>query len=97
MIKEEWINNIIGATSGIKEVEVNPFLFQKILNKINQPEIAPVLSFRYKMNWAFAISFVILLNFSSMLFYKSLVQKKNQDINIDALSKEINPTTNFNY
>jgi len=65
MNKEKWINEIMNSLDDVKSAEANPFLYNKILNKIGSGEIeyTPM-----KLVWLAAASFALLavLNFQAM-------------------------------
>ena len=65
MNKEKWINEVMNSLDDMKSAEANPFLYNKILNKIGSGEVeyAPM-----KLVWLAAASFTLLavLNFQAM-------------------------------
>jgi len=65
MNKEKWINEIMNSLDNVKSAEANPFLYNKILNKIGSGalEYTPI-----KLVWLAAASFALLavLNFQAM-------------------------------
>ena len=65
MNKEKWINEVMNSLDDVKSAEINPFLYNKILNKLGSGEIeyAPM-----KLVWLAAASFALLavLNFQAM-------------------------------
>lgn len=65
MNKEKWINEVMNSLDDVKSAEANPFLYNKILNKLGSGEIeyAPM-----KLVWLAAASFALLaiLNFQAM-------------------------------
>ena len=65
MNKEKWINEVMDSLDDLKSAEVNPFLYNRILSKINSKnaEYTPA-----KLVWMAAASFVILiaLNFQAI-------------------------------
>ena len=97
MKKEEWINSILETASGIKETDVNPFLYQKITDRLNQSEKSIRPSLKYNLGWAVAISVVIALNVSSLFIYNTKIHKQQESASIEALSNEMISTTNYNY
>lgn len=96
MKKEDWINNVIESASQIKQVEANPFLFEKTLNQINVDKAKPS-TIRFSIGWATAILLFIALNLSTILIYQSKTHKQNDSANIEALSNELNSNTTYNY
>jgi hypothetical protein len=97
MKKEEWINNILESASEIKEVEADPYLYNKIMNKVGTAERSYVPGPRYKLSWAIAISLVIVFNASAVIIYQSKIHKQKNVTAIEALSKEMISGTTYNY
>ena len=58
MNKEKWIDDVINSLDGVQPAEANPYVYTKILSKINTAaaEYAPA-----KLVWLAAASFILLL------------------------------------
>jgi hypothetical protein len=97
MKKEEWINEILESASEIHEAEVNPFLFQKITGRLNQPEKAFGSSLKLNLNWAAVISIVIAMNISAFIIYQSKIHKQTETSEFEAFANELNTLTTYNY
>ncbi len=97
MKKEDWINSILDSASEIEAVEANPYLFNKITSRINQPKTISKPMVKYNVGWAVAISLVVALNVSSLVIYKTKIHKQTESASIEALSNEMISTTNYNY
>ena len=96
MKKEEWINSVLESASKINEVDTNPFLFEKVLNRLNEkPSKVAVLKFN--ISWAAAIILFVALNLSTMIIYQTKNRKQNESAAIKELSIEINSNTAYNY
>ncbi len=56
--KENWINEVESSLNGLQPAEVNPYLYAKIINRLNsvKSDYAPA-----KLIWATLASMVILL------------------------------------
>ncbi|CAN5123764.1 hypothetical protein BH09BAC3_BH09BAC3_30080 [soil metagenome] len=56
--RNEEIESILSSLDGLKPVSANPFLYEKIRNRIQakHPVTQPVLK------WALALSFILILN-----------------------------------
>ena len=65
MDKEKNINEILNSLDGIQKAGANPFLFEKISNKINSPGLEKV---PLKFVWLTAFAFVILLLLNFLVF-----------------------------
>ena len=55
MKKEEWINNILESASEIKEAEPNPYLYSKILNRLNHSGKETAYTLKHNLRWAAVI------------------------------------------
>ena len=97
MKKEEWINSILESASGIEDAEPSPFLFGKIMNKLEQQEPATANPVRYRLAFSAAVLLLLLINISALVIYKSQANNQDETVAISALSKEMNPTTTYNY
>ena len=97
MKKEEWINSIMESASEIKEVAPNPYLYNKVLNRLGQPEKLSTPTMKYKLRWAFAFSIVIAFNLSAFFIYESKLHKQKEASSIESLSNEMISSTTYNY
>ncbi len=97
MKKENEINRILESATEINQVDANPYLFNKICDKLEaQPDGTLVYS-KVKIGWVVMITLTIALNISTLLFYGINNQKQQKVSNIEALSNEINLTNTYNY
>ncbi len=97
MEKENWINEVIQSTKGMKPMEANPFLFEKIAHKIELNKTEEVRAKSFLKGWALAASVVVLLNivsFTHILKDKPVHQK---EMGYQALSKEMGLIQTNNY
>jgi hypothetical protein len=97
MEKENWINEIMQSTKGIKPLEANPFLFEKVAHKIELNKKNEAQEKSFIKGWVLAASLVILLNivsFTHMLKDKPVHQK---EMGYQALSKEMGLIQTNNY
>jgi hypothetical protein len=97
MKKEYWINSILQNASEINEVEANPFLFEKINNRLSVRSEAVKYKVKYKLGWAVAIALVVALNVSTLLIYSLKDQKQNEAASVSALTAELNSNISYNY
>jgi hypothetical protein len=97
MKKEEWINSILESASEIKEVEANPYLYSKVMNKVSTAKGSSILGRHYKLSWAIAISLVIVLNASAVIIYRSDVHRQKKTAAMEELSEEMTSNTTYNY
>jgi hypothetical protein len=94
---EEEIERTMQSLNGLKKLEANPFLFQKVQARIEEEanEKLPIL----KPNFLAAIVIIILLNILTLAyFYKDVSSIKNSVNNetIQSISKEYNINTVYN-
>jgi hypothetical protein len=97
MEKEDWINSILESVSGIKQVESNPYLYQKIVHRINQAVTDSTPRLKYKIGWALVFFIVIVGNVSAFAVYKSKIDKQKESAAIEALSSEMISNSTYNY
>jgi hypothetical protein len=97
MKKEQWINDIFETASEIKEVEAGPYLYQKIISRLHQPEESSATIWKFKLEWALAFFLVIAINISSFVVFKTKMKKEKEQSAIQALSGEISFNTLYNY
>ncbi|HKC69061.1 MAG TPA: hypothetical protein VKG26_12575 [Bacteroidia bacterium] len=97
MEKENWINEVMQSTKGMKPAEPNLFLFEKIAHKIerNKKEEAQLKS--SLKGWALVASVVIAVNLISFVYALKDKPNKQQEIGYRALSKEMGLVQNSNY
>lgn len=97
MKKEEWINHILESSEDIKPAEPNPFLYHKIMSKLEGAGYSKPISTSYITKWAFAASAMILLNISGLITYNKWVKQQHEEVALSALSKEMGIISTFNY
>lgn len=98
MKKEEWINGIMETVSEIKEAEPNPYLYSKIMNRLNsQSANNGELELKFNFAWVGAILIIIAINISAFVLYTSNSHKQKEVAVIEALSNEMISGTTYNY
>jgi len=81
----------------IAEAEANPYLYQKIENRLSTHGKNSSGVFKYKMQWVAAFFLVVALNASSFVIYASKM-KKHRDVSaIEALKGEIITSNTYSY
>jgi hypothetical protein len=76
--KEKWINEVENSLNRLGQAEVNPYLFSKIISRLNEKtEVAPA-----KLIWGGAMAFLILLfiNIIAIKVSSGSTQKNNSDV-----------------
>lgn len=65
MNKDKWINEVMSSLDEVRSAEASPFLYNKILNRINSSKVEYTPA---KLVWLAAASFLILivLNFQAI-------------------------------
>lgn len=98
MKMEEWIHNILDSAADIKPAEPNPFLYQKIMNKIEYASRNEVTVIRLRTSLAIAASLLIIINLAGLWMLKSKPdQQQSENIAIIHLSQEMGTGTTYNY
>ena len=91
--KEQWIANVLDSANQIAESKPNPFLFQKIKNKIElQAQLRAPANNQFNYKWAFAFVAIIALN-TFALYLNSNKSARQKTIN----TIELNNQTVYNY
>lgn len=95
MNKEKWINEVMNSLDDVKSAETNPFLYNKILSKMNTVKEEPTSN---KLVWLMAASFAILvaLNFQAI---KTSSSSKNEKTDVEQIANAYNlvNTNSINY
>jgi hypothetical protein len=89
MEKESWINYVMQSTKGMKPMEADPFLFEKISFQIEKKESNVKQEISFLKSWALAASLVVVINLVSLIY---LIKDKpgfRQEKGYAALSKEM--------
>ncbi|MGZ4054294.1 MAG: hypothetical protein ACXVPU_18430 [Bacteroidia bacterium] len=96
MDKEKWINDVMNSLDGIKSPGVNPFLYNRILEKIGSgnSEYAPM-----KLVWLAAASFILLiaLNFTIIKAASSAHGNKKNELQKIAADYQLLNENSINY
>ena len=96
MNKEKWVNEVMNSLDDVKSAEANPFLYTKILAKINSgnTEYAPA-----KLVWLAAASFalLILLNFTIIKSSNNSSKRENAEVQTLAKGYDLMNTNPVNY
>ncbi|MDP3558202.1 MAG: hypothetical protein Q8T03_12585 [Bacteroidota bacterium] len=93
--KQKWINEVENSLDGLNSVEVNPYLYSKIINRLNEPvEITSS-----KIVWASIASFVIIitLNVFVITTSKSNAIENNSDLQVVAKQYQLINENTINY
>ncbi|MFI5140826.1 MAG: hypothetical protein ACHQII_00595 [Bacteroidia bacterium] len=97
MEKENWINEVMLSTKGMKPVEANPFLFEKIAHKIELNKRDEVYAKSFSKGWALAASLLIVVNIISFTYMLKDKPSQQKEIGYQTLSKEMGLAQTFNY
>jgi len=73
--KEKWINETLESIEGMNRAGANPFLFEKVMNRMNAVDSAPVLK-PATLRWAISLTLLLVaLNIAGLLHYNNSAQK----------------------
>jgi hypothetical protein len=97
MEKENWINEVMQSTKGMKPVEANPFLFEKISSRIELNKRDEVKAKSFLKGWALAASVIVAVNLISFTYMLKDKPSHQKEIGYQALSKEMGLTQTSNY
>ena len=97
MNKEERINHILESSAEIKPAEANPFLYQKIINRVQQPRVQTVSIAKFRLNWAAAIALIVAVNIAVLFVYHAKSGKQKEAYALQTLSNQLSSTTTYRY
>ena len=97
MEKENWINEIMQSTKGIKPVEANPFLFEKIAANIELNKKDEAQANYFLKGWALTASIIVAVNLISFTYMLKDKPSQQKEIGYQALSKEMGLIQTNNY
>ena len=97
MEKENWINEVMQSTKGMKSVEANPFLFEKIAHKIELNRRNETGAKSFSKGWVLAASLIIVVNIVSFTYLLKDRPSQQKEIGYQALSKEMGLAQTSNY
>jgi hypothetical protein len=97
MKKDHWVNSVLQSASEIREVEANPFLWDKFNARLANDAISSKPSMNYKLSWAVAVVLVVALNVSTLIIRSVKDHKQNEVASVAALSDELNSNITYNY
>ncbi len=93
--KQNWINETENSLNHLKAVDVNPYLYSKIINKLNFNENEFVSG---KLVWATSLSIVIILILNIYAVRFNLKSKSSSTkTEIQSLSSELYLTNTIDY
>ncbi len=97
MEKENWIDEVIQSTKGMKPVEANPFLFEKIASKIEQRKDQSLLENSFSKGWVVVAVLLVVVNIVSYTYITKDKPSPQNEMAYAALSKEMGLTSISNY
>lgn len=93
--KEKWINDVENSLIGLNWAEVNPYLYSKIIDRLNTVEATPT-----KIVWASVASFIVILTLNIFVLTTSNFNKPQNYSELQIVAKQykiINDNTiNYN-
>ena len=87
--KDNWINEVENSLNGLQPAEVNPYLYSKILNRLNSVKIdrAPA-----KLVWSTVVSMLVLIVLNIMAANNTPTQSADST-ELQQLAKQYQLTT----
>jgi len=85
------------TASKIKEVETNPFLYQKIVTQLNRAGKDSITGVKFNLRWAVGFVVLVVLNLSVLIMYKVKSDNQVESAAIEKLSGEMFSCTIYNY
>ncbi len=97
--KEKWVNEVLSSTEGMKKAEANPFLYEKIIYKLQHRETVQDIPAKVLLpKWILAGVVILLLN--SLVLVKEMNRGKNirnTDTQGMGMLSELGNQTTYNY
>ena len=97
MEKENWINEVMQSTKGMKPLEANPFLFEKIAFKTEENKKSEAQERSFVKSWVVTASLIVLLNIISFTHILKDKPSHEKEMGYQALSKEMGLMQTNNY
>ena len=97
MEKENWINEVMQSTRGMKPAEANPFLFEKIALKIEQRKTGVIKENSFTKGWAVAAVLLVVINIVSLTFIMQGKPAPKKEASYTALAKDMGLLSTYNY
>ena len=97
MEKENWINEVMQSTRGMKPAEANPFLFEKIALKIEQRKTGATKETGFSKGWAVAAVLLVVINIVSLTFIMQDKPTHKKEASYTALAKDMGLLSTYNY
>jgi hypothetical protein len=97
MEKENWINEVMQSTRGMKPAEANPFLFEKIALKIEQRKTEAINENSFSKGWAVAAVLLVVINIISLTFMMQGKPAHKKEASYTALAKDMGLLSTYNY
>jgi len=96
MDKKDWINDVMNSLDSIKPAEADPFLYTKVISKINSKKTDYI---PMKIVWLAAASFALLIAVNFMLIkpVKSMSQNSVKDVKDLAKGFQLLNENSINY
>jgi hypothetical protein len=97
MEKENWINEVMQSTKGVKPAAANPFLFEKIAFKIEQRKNQALTDNSFSKGWVVVAVLLVIVNIVSYTYMMKDKPSPQKEMAYAALSKEMGLTSTSNY
>jgi hypothetical protein len=92
--KENWINEVLGSTQGMKRAAPGADLFEKITARLANPSSVRATPLPIKQ-WAAAAILLLALNIGSVVYFTS--QKKTTDSSKNPFAAAMQEESTYNY
>ncbi len=97
MTKDNWIQYVLNSTEHVHEADVNPLLYQNIINSIHAPKQSTSLRLSYVTKWAVAASVCIALNVFAFIHCSTHQHRQHENAAINEISNSMNTGTTYSY
>jgi hypothetical protein len=69
--KDQWIERTMESLDNLPQAEANPYLFEKVMNRMQRSEKESLLSKKLLLRLSFVLALLVLLNIISVKKYHS--------------------------
>jgi hypothetical protein len=96
IIKEQWIDEVIGSTEGIQRAKPAGDFFEKVTQGLSRPAKSNVYGFPVKQ-WAAAAILLLALNVGSVVYFTSQKRKAAMQSVNNPFTIDMPTVTTYNY
>jgi hypothetical protein len=97
MEKDNWINEVLESSRGIKPQEPGSFLFEQISAKIERRKSESSGFMNIPKGWAVASVLIVVINLASIVFIMKQQPVQQKEMGYTSLSNDMGLNNSYNY